>query len=444
MERITLSVRGMHCRSCELLLEGALRDIDGVTMVKASTKKGLVTVGFEKGVDEGRVSDAIRNAGYDVGEHASVPLLTKDGDEYAMLFFAVLLVLAGGMLLQRVDFSAFGFRGGNVGSVSSSLLLGLTAGVSTCMALVGGLVLGIATRHAALHPEATITEKFRPHLFFTLGRILGFSFLGGLLGLVGTLIAPSSVLLGILMMIVALFMLFIGLQITGISPVLSQMSFTLPSGIARFFGINRMHKKEYSHRRALTLGALTFFLPCGFTQLVQISAVTSGGFLQGALLMGAFALGTAPGLLGIGGLSSVMRGSAGKMFFKVAGVAVIALAVFNLRGGFNVTGWSIPIWSNEPGTATTVIDGVQIVRMEQYSYGYRPAAFMIKRNVPVRWIIDSTNSNSCASSLRVPTLKISRTLSPGENIIEFTPTKTGQIRFTCSMGMYTGSFTVVD
>lgn len=443
MERITLPVRGMHCRSCELLLEGALRDIDGVTMVKASTKKGLVTVGFEKGVDDELLKNAIRTAGYDVGERERAPLFTKDGDEYAMLFFAVLLVLAGGIVLQRLDLSAFGFNG-KAGSISSSLLLGLTAGVSTCMALVGGLVLGVATRYAALHPEATVAEKFRPHAFLNVGRIVGFAFFGGLLGLAGTLIAPSSILLGILMILVALVMLFIGLQITGISPALSRVSFTLPSGIARFLGINRMHEQEYSHRRALTLGALTFFLPCGFTQLVQMSAVTSGGFMQGALLMGAFALGTAPGLLGIGGLSSVMRGSAGKLFFKIAGVAVIALAVLNFRGGFNVTGWSIPIWSNEPGAATTVTDGVQIVRMEQYSYGYRPAAFTIKRNVPVRWIIDSTNSNSCASSLRVPTLKISRTLSPGENIIEFTPTKTGQIRFTCSMGMYTGSFTVVD
>lgn len=443
MERIVLPVRGMHCRSCELLLEGALRDIDGVTMVKASTRKGLVTVGVKHVVDEAVLREAIQKAGYDVGTRERVPFLTHDGDEYALLFFAILLVLAGSIFMQRIDVSTFGVSG-DVGSVSSSLLLGLTAGVSTCMALVGGLVLGVATRHAARHPEATAVEKFRPHVFFTVGRVLGFAFFGGLLGLVGNLIAPSSVILGILMIIVAIIMLFMGVQITGISPFVSSMSLTLPSGIARVLGVTRMHEREYSHGRALTLGALTFFLPCGFTQLVQMSAVTSGGFTQGALLMGAFALGTAPGLLGIGGLSAVMHGAAGKMFFKVAGVVIVALAVLNLRAGINLTGWSLPHWSGDRGAATTVVDGVQVVKMEQYSYGYRPDAFTIKRGVRVRWMINSTNSNSCASSLRVPSLNIARNLVPGENVIEFTPTKKGSIRFTCSMGMYAGSFTVVD
>jgi len=45
--------------------------------------------------------------------------------------------------------------------------------------------------------------------------------------------------------------------------------------------------------------------------------------------------------------------------------------------------------------------------------------------------------------LIIPSLKIQKQLQPGENIIEFTPQKVGDLPFSCSMGMYTGVFHVV-
>lgn len=445
MEHIIIPVRGMHCRSCEILLERALRDIDGVSMVKASTRKSSVTIGTKGVINLQAIHDAIHSAGYDVGQKEQKPFFSRNSEDYGLLFVAIVIVAVIASLARMIDLSSIQ-TSQSISGLTSSLILGLTAGVSTCMALVGGLVLATASRHAEKHPEATALQKFRPHAFFNTGRIIGFAFFGGLLGLVGSLIAPSSIALGILMIIVALLMLIMGIQITGISPALSGVSLTLPAGIARALGMHRTHEREYSHGRAFVLGALTFFLPCGFTQLVQMSAVTSGGFLNGSLLMGAFALGTAPGLLGIGAVASVLRGMVGRIFFKVAGVAVIFLAILNLRGGINLTGWTLPSLPQPSSdiTTTTITDGVQIVRMEQYGYGYRPSSFRIKRGVPVRWIIDSTESRSCASSIRVPSLGISRTLQSGQNIIEFTPQDTGPIRFTCSMGMYSGTFTVTD
>ena len=44
----------------------------------------------------------------------------------------------------------------------------------------------------------------------------------------------------------------------------------------------------------------------------------------------------------------------------------------------------------------------------------------------------------------VETLGIRSSLKLGENIFEFTADKMGTIRFTCSMGMYTGSFNVIN
>jgi plastocyanin domain-containing protein len=82
--------------------------------------------------------------------------------------------------------------------------------------------------------------------------------------------------------------------------------------------------------------------------------------------------------------------------------------------------------------------------MTQNTNGYSPNVFTVKVNQPVKWIINSTNPFTCASSIMMRDYRINRGLKKGENIIEFTPTKTGEIRFSCTMGMYTGKFIVAD
>lgn len=167
--------------------------------------------------------------------------------------------------------------------------------------------------------------------------------------------------------------------------------------------------------------------------------------------MSVFALGTIPGLLTVGTISSVAKGSFGKIFFKFAGLAVIALALFNIKGGVNLTGFNIRVNSQNSAVSETQADpnvtaenGIQIVRMNQVSGGYEPNFFTIKKGVPVKWVIDSQAPYSCAASIIIPQYKISKLLQKGNNTIEFTPLETGLLKFTCSMGMYSGTFNVVD
>ena len=109
-------------------------------------------------------------------------------------------------------------------------------------------------------------------------------------------------------------MIFFGLKLIQIFPVLKDKNITLPSSIARVFGLDR-EVKEYSHTSALVTGALTFFLPCGFTQAMQLYAVSTGSFWQGMAIMGLFAIGTAPGLLSVGGLTAMVKGRTARIFF---------------------------------------------------------------------------------------------------------------------------------
>jgi plastocyanin domain-containing protein len=88
--------------------------------------------------------------------------------------------------------------------------------------------------------------------------------------------------------------------------------------------------------------------------------------------------------------------------------------------------------------------GEQVVNMTQSASGYSPNNFTVKKGVPVKWVIDSQNAYTCSASIRMPAYNVAQFLQEGQNVINFTPTQTGPIRFTCGMGMYSGTFTVVD
>lgn len=466
MNTTIVKISGMHCKSCEVLIREKLEEIKDVKKADVSLKNRSATVYSKYPPDMEKIESAVREAGYQIGEDFDRRLVSRNIADYKDLGLAIaalaLLYAAGSWLgLFNLNFAGVGSSEG----LGVIFLVGITAGLSTCMALVGGLVLGVAARHAEKHPEAGAMMKFRPHLFFNLGRVVIFFMFGGIIGSLGGIFRLSGTSLGVLMILVGVVMLVLGLNLTGIFPRLSGLSVALPGTIAKFFGITKKQEKEYSHLNSFLLGGATFFLPCGFTQAMQLYAVSTGNFLAGALTMGVFALGTAPGLLGVGGLASVVKGSFARIFYKFAGVLVILFALINVAGGYNLTGWTFGRGSagfdaknggkiTESGgllpddekvgqTNVTIENGIQVARMEQNANGFFPNSFTVKSGMPVKWIIYATDRYSCSSSLVASKLGVSQNLKMGENVIEFTPDSSGVIKFSCGMGMYPGEFTVI-
>lgn len=441
-------IKGMHCRSCEILIEDNISELPGVSRVKVDHRLGVAEVEFGKQpVEDAEISKAVRAAGYELGRSEKLAWLNRDPRNYVNL-------LAGTVIVALFYFlgSSLGLFSGNVASdregLGAAFLVGLVAGVSSCMALIGGLVLGVAARYAEKNPGASPAKKFRPHIFFNLGRIIGYTVLGGVIGLAGSVLQPSVFVMGVLTLLVGGVMVFLGLKLTEIFPILNKFSFALPKSVARIFSRSSGRSGEYSHSGAFLAGALTFFLPCGFTQAMQLYAVSTGSLIEGALIMGLFALGTAPGLLSLGGLAAAFRGGRARLFFATAGVAVILLGFFNIANASRVVfvpmGAALPSNSGTVPDLPEIKDGFQEVRMDQEAGGYRPNRFTVRRGVPVRWIITSLNQYTCAAYINMPSQGISQPLRLGENIIQFTPEQVGEIPFSCSMGMYRGRFQVVD
>ena len=440
-------ISGMHCRSCEILVEDNLSQITGVKKASVNYKKGIAEVYFDQRPAYAEIERAVRNAGYTLGVNKKRPLFSSNPMIYLELLFA-----AGALIVIIVWLKIFGvlnlnFQFSSTPGLLAVTLIGLAAGVSTCMALIGGLVLGISSRHAEFHPEATASQKFNPHLFFNLGRLVSYAVLGGVIGLIGSVLRLSSSMLGFLIIFAGILMFFLGLKMTEVFPRLSGGGFMLPKSISRLFGL-RGEVKEYSHRGSLITGALTFFLPCGFTQAMQVYAISTGSFTQGALIMFLFALGTMPGLLGIGGLTSAVKGWFARYFFKFVALVLLILAVWNISNGYNLTGitfaGSVQNNAKEQKLSGQIINGEQVVEITQSGSGYSPRNVTVKKDVPIKLLVNATNLYVCTSTFVIPKFQILSQLKEGINEIKFTPTETGPIKFSCAMGMYTGIINVIN
>ena len=448
IKKVVLAVSGLHCQACEMLIEDELKSISKVVSVSASQSKSLVEITYQEEPNLDQIKKTIAQLGYKVNDkkegEISGPVRLKD---YLNIFLIFAVILGLYFLLKKLAWFDWDLNAKNL-TWPLVILVGVLAGFSSCMSLVGGLVLGIAANYTKNHPVQNFWSKFKPHLLFNVGRISGYFVLGGALGLLGEAFQLSITAISVITLLAALIMIFMGLKMTGLFPALHKVSLTLPKNISRIFSVNKKSDR-ISWPQILSAGALTFFLPCGFTQAMQVYAIASASFLGGGLIMALFALGTTPGLLTLGGLVALFKGRWLKVFYKIVSVLLIIFGIINIINVARLTGLgainlndSKKIVSIDPNVK--IENGIQIVRMEENNRGYTPSSFTLIKGVPVRWIITAKAPYSCASALVVKNLKIRKMLAPGENIVEFTPQTVGQIKFSCSMGMYTGYFNVVE
>lgn len=445
MAKTTIPIRGMHCNSCEILIGDELKKISRVNNVQVDHKHGQAVITHKENEipSPDAIEAAVRRAGYEVGIEGKLPWFTKNKNDrhrflISLIIVALLYTIFKSTGLATID-PSFDAEAG----LFAVAMIGLVAGFSTCMALIGGLVLGFSARHAELHPEATTGQKFRPHLFFNMGRIGGYMLFGGLIGLLGKILQLSVSTTAILTVLVGVVMILLGLKLVEIFPALKNKTIALPAGIARRLGINK-EQKEYSHRSAAIAGAMTFFLPCGFTQSMQLLAIATGNFWQGAAIMGVFALGTAPGLLGVGWLSSVMKGTKAKVFFMITGIIVVLLGWYNITNGMRLLGASGDS-SNSSSAGMSVIptgEEQRVTATITKAAGFVPYTLTVNAGKPVRLEIDAQDTiYGCMSTIMIPGLvnKPQYVQKSKKIVMTFTPPKPGVYDLTCAMGIPWGT-----
>lgn len=427
----------MHCASCEVLVERKLRKVPGVRGVRVSVAKGRARVTCEDVVSDEALADAVAAAGYSVRGTAPAQSKRQRATEFGA---ALLIVLAGYLLVRQFDLGA------SIGvtdqmSFGFIFVLGLVASISSCLAVTGGLLVAITASHSTSSKQRTRAERVKPLAFFNTGRIVGYTVFGALIGLIGSAFTLSTTASGVLTILSSAVMLILGLQLLGV-PFFRGFQLRLPKRFA-----HKLYDSSSSVGSAgsFGLGAATFFLPCGFTQALQLYALASGSAVTGALTMLAFSLGTAPVLFGAGTLTATSQGRAHRVILAAAAIAVIGLGVFNGVNGLALTGIDVraplrdaPSTSLDASPQNALGTDVQQVRMRVVGYEYEPSVFTVTQGVPVEWVIDASKAAGCARVITAPSLGITEFLSSSkETVIRFTPSTTSDIRFSCTMAMTT-------
>ena len=456
MKKLDLHVSGMKCASCEVLIERALKKVEGVSEVQVSRANEEVNVKCSENVNLDDLQRAVHEDGYTLSYKDQIinqeksKFLVKNKRRYAEIGAFFLFIVGAYLILQQYDLLPKGLGISNNMSYGFIFLIGLIAASSTCLAVSGGLLLAVSGKFNERHPNLNRRQKFQPHIYFNIGRIASYTVLGGAIGLFGSVLTISPRLTGIITIAASIVMIIVGIQLLQIFPGANKIQFKMPKFIAHKLYDAGNNENSTSKKGSFLFGASTFFLPCGFTQALQLYVLGKGDFLTGALTMLAFSLGTLPSLAGIGAFSSFAKGKVLQHFMTFSAVLVIILGLFNMPNGLALAGASITLEKNEISTTidenVKIIDGKQIVDMKIIGLDYYPHKFKILQGMPVEWRIDGTKAQGCAQVISVPKLGLTEFMPrQGIKTIEFVAKEIGKIPFSCTMGMttYGAAFEVV-
>jgi sulfite exporter TauE/SafE/copper chaperone CopZ len=334
MKTYTFHVSGTHCASCKIFIEDALNEQSFIKNARVNLKQETVEIETDSDQDAEVLAQILTEKIKSNGYKLSVEKSAKEKQGNDVIWKAVPIGLAFLILfflLQKSGILNLGI-GGQTTPVTS-FIIGLIASVSSCLAIVGGLVLSLSAKVS--QDNVSDTKTF---VLFHTGRLVSFAVLGGVLGAVGSAIGINFTFTATLGLLASVVMLLLGLNLVG---VFAKNKVALPSGIFNFF-----RKIEHKTFTPLIIGFATFFLPCGFTQSMQVSALGSGSFISGLLIMLAFALGTLPMLVLLSfGSASFAHGKHASLFFKSAGVVVIGLGLFALLAGLAGLGIINPLFN---------------------------------------------------------------------------------------------------
>jgi len=427
-----------------------MQKMQGVIRADVSLRRGSVDFEYEGAKPTAEeLNRKFEKQGYRFFEE---PPTRQKGEKWNWKIFAAALVVIGGFLaINKLGLSSLVNVNSN-SSLPAFFVFGLIAGISSCAALVGGLVLSFSETWN----KESGKNKTKPHLLFNAGRLISFSLLGAVLGFVGEKFIISSSFISVLVLFVSAVMLILAFQMLGIE-AFNRFRVALPKSLS-----GQTAEKEKGEGAPFAIGFMTFLLPCGFTIVAEGAAILSGSPARGAVIMLLFALGTMFPLLAIGFSSTRLLNDRklSEKFLKVAGLLIIFFVIYNIDFQFGITrsiseNFASPasISQTEQGNNpkaepdSSKKDSQVIKTVYKTSSDIQPNTFEVKKGQSVRFEVEvKDNGSGCMSTIMVPglwdkplSLKAGKTL-----VMEFTPEKAGSYKITCAMGVPRGTINVID
>lgn len=340
-------------------------------------------------------------------------------------------------------------------NLTGIFLTGLLTGGLTCMAVQGGLLAAtLAQREQErLQNQSLHQNNLFPILAFLSSKLIAYTFLGFLLGYLGSFFQLSVTTKVIMYLAVSIFMIGTALNILEVHPIFRYFVIQPPRFLLRFLK-NQTKSKDFV--APALVGAFTVFIPCGTTQAMMALALASSNPFSAAAIMFFFILGTAPLFVIFGILTNKLSSLFEHSFMKAAAFTVILLALFNINNAISLSGskftlkyflndFNCTVFSNCSTPTLTLSQPVNEATIYFSSLGYSPKSLTVSRSSKIKLNLVNAKGEGCIQAFTIPSLNVQKVVRTGttESLVFNSPDTPQDLKFTCSMGMYEGIIHVV-
>lgn len=389
--------------------------------------------------------------------HATAPQLGESAAHDALKSLLVLTAIGATLLLAHAlgltdVFLAFP-TAGSATTYPALFVVGLFTSLH-CVAMCSGLNLGQSlvyttkTRRpsGAASPSGTAHKKkalqaLHPNALYNLGRLISYTAIGGLLGLLGSAFALSAQARAVIGVAAGAFMVAMGLTLMGIlrPGVLSKL---LPKKVVRKVASATATLRQ---RGPFLLGLVNGLMPCGPLQAMQVYAVATGSAAVGALSLFAFCLGTVPLMFVAGSVIAALKARWRRGLMRVGGAMLVVFGLVAAGNGATLLGINVSLpaqHGSDEVVAATDADGIQRATVEVDYGAYQDVR--LKAGVPAELTFHVPEGKliGCNSSLAISAFGIQADLATGDTAVSFTPDQAGAYPYACWMGMIKATITV--
>lgn len=422
MPKIYVKIDGMHCSHCESVIKNNLLSINNIKDVSFYNYIACIT--YSGYLSKKRIIKTINDSGYITSNEYISNNINELKDNIKLYEFILISLCI--VVLFFILYKIFGYNIFNVipeidSSVSYSMLfvIGLLTSIH-CISMCGAINL-----MSAVGGKNSIK---RP-LLYNVGRVLSYTIIGGVVGLLGGVIYFNDTISGIIILSSAIFMFFMALNMLGILKIKS------------------VHfKYKLRNKNPFIIGLCNGLMPCGPLQAMQVYALSTGSFVSGAFSMFMFGIGTVPLMFFTGFLVNVLNSKWKVIINKIASVLILLLSFVMISRGISTLGFNVNSIFNSYGdyTASVIKDGYQEVNIDLSYSSYDD--IIVQKGIKVKLIINVSKEylTGCNNEVVISEYSIKKHLKVGKNIIWFMPNETGKYSMNCWMNMINNSIKVVD
>ena len=422
--KVYVKIEGISCSHCLDTIETNL--LREKNIIKVEFQKNIAIIEYVGKLEKKKIIKLINSLGYLTQESYisdDISLLSDKVKPVEIIIILLIIILVFYLLNKIIGFNIFNV----IPTIDENITYGMlfVTGLLTsihCVSMCGAINLLTVI-------NKTTKRSYKKPILYNLGRLISYTALGGIVGLIGSVLTVNKTVTGIIILLASIVMFLMALAMLGLIPLKKL----------------KLIRHKTVTANPLIIGLLNGLMPCGPLQAMQVYALSTGSPIKGAISMFLFCLGTIPLMLGTGLFLNKLTGKWKIIVNKIATCLILILSVVMLNQALLYLNIDL-FKNNDDSTYQKAIlkETYQEVKIN-VSYGnYQD--IIIQKDIPVKLIIhvDEDKLTGCNNEIYLAKYKIKKKLKVGDNIIEFTPTKEETLTYTCYMNMIKNNIKVID